>query len=62
MTKSFTWKTIEEVQTGDLLDMGTFVGIDPRTDTQGPNTVNVALEGGVHYTETAGARVRVWSR
>jgi hypothetical protein len=61
MSKSFTWKKIEEVLPGDILDMGTFVGIDPRTEGQGPNTVNVALEGGDHYTETAGARVRVWT-
>lgn len=52
-------KRIEECVPGDELDMGTFAGIDPREPGQGRNTVNVRLADGNHYTETAGALVRV---
>lgn len=57
-----TRKPIEEAKVGDRLDMGTFLGIDPRGEGQGENTVNVRIltEQGVrHYTETQGAQVRV---
>ena len=56
----FILKPIEECQSGDRLDMGIFDGIDPRGPGQGPNTVNVRLASGLHYTETANAKVRVW--
>lgn len=58
--EKYIHKRIEDCVPGDVLDMGIFAGIDPRSEGQGPNTVNVALEGGSHYTETADARVRVW--
>ena len=53
-------KRIEECTAGDVLDMGTFVCIDPRAEGQGLNTCNVRLASGNHYSETAGAFVRVW--
>lgn len=57
----YTRKRIEDCVTGDILDMGTFVRIDPRDEAkQGINTRNVLLSNGYHYTETAGAQVRVW--
>lgn len=54
---------IESVENGQILDMGIFRGIDPKTDTQGENTHNVRIEMNgkiMHYTETKGAIVRVW--
>ena len=57
---NFISKRIEECEPGDRLDMGVFAGIDPRAEGQGPNTVNVRLANGLHYTETVGALVQVW--
>lgn len=62
MPRKYSLKQIEHCQPGDILDVGTFAGIDPREPDQGPNTVNVRLADGLHYTESAGARVRVWDR
>lgn len=58
----FVAKRIESCETGDILDMGVFVTIDPKTDGQGENTHNVRLGNGYHYTETKGAIVRVWEK
>lgn len=58
----FTRKRIEACVAGDILDMGVFVRIDPRAEGQGPDTVNVALANGLHYTETKNALVRVWEK
>lgn len=56
----YTMKRIESCEPGDIIDMGTFDGIDPRSPKQGENTRNVRLTNGYHYTETKGALVRVW--
>lgn len=56
----YTAKLIEKCEPGDILDMGTFDGIDPISPGQGENTRNVRLDNGYHYTETKGAIVRVW--
>ena len=60
MSNIYALKQIEDCVPGDRLDMGVFVCIGPRAAGQGPNTVNVRLASGYHYTETKGARVRVW--
>ena len=60
MKEHFIRKPIEECQPGDLLDMGIFAGFSPKKDCQGPNTLNVRLKNGNHYTETKNAKVRVW--
>lgn len=60
--KSYTLKRIEDCKAGDILDQGVFDRIDPRGKRQGPNTVNVRLSDGMHYTETKGAKVRVWGQ
>lgn len=62
MLKKYALKRIEDCIPGDILDQGIFAGIDPREPGQGPGTVNVRLSDGLHYTESAGARVRVWDR
>jgi hypothetical protein len=61
-TRKGTYKgvRIEDVKPGDVIDFGVFAGIDPRGKGQGPNTVNVRLADGMHYTESKNAVVRVW--
>lgn len=54
------YQKLEDLEPGDVIDMGVFDGVDPRGPGQGPNTVNVRLANGCHYTETKGALVRVW--
>lgn len=56
----FVLVQVEALQPGDVLDMGTYDGVDELGPGQGPNTLNVRLAGGLHYTETQGAQVRVW--
>jgi hypothetical protein len=61
-TKKGTYRgvKIENVRPGQMLDWGRFAAIDPREPNQGPNTVNVRFQDGMHYTEGSGAIVRVW--
>jgi hypothetical protein len=51
---------IEDVLPGEELDQGVFVARGEPTGKQGPGTWNIRLQSGA-YTESRGARVRVWS-